>query len=142
MSVEPAIGCHSDDVPGQPQRAGLGQEACKSKRFFTKKVGTKVNPSDLMMNPLPGPMIVELIRLMSYKFVGQSSSQGELYGMRLVGGLTDVKEKAESLAAATAKWDLRKCTVVQLVLIWKAEFGCFTRNCVDIPEAAFCMVRL
>ena len=36
---------------------------------------------------------------MGFELVGQCSRQEELYGMRLVGGLTDVKEKAEGSAA-------------------------------------------
>ena len=91
--------------------------------FVTKKVGTNVNPADLMTKPQPGPKIVQLMKSMGYDFVGQSSRQEALYGLRLVGGLSDVKEKAKSLAAATAKRDLRKFTVAQLVLRRKAEFG-------------------
>ena len=34
------------------------QEASKSGRFVTKKVGTNVNPADLMTKPLWGPKIV------------------------------------------------------------------------------------
>ena len=140
MWVEPTAECQGDDVFGQPQRAGQGKTRrhaeCVDTRslqvkevFVTKKVGTNVNPADLMTKPQPGPKIVQLMKSTGYDFVGQSSRQESLYGLRLVGGLSDVKEKAESSgchsekrlsAAATAKRDLRKFTVAQLVLRRKA----------------------
>ena len=45
------------------------QEASKSGRFVTKKVGTSVNPADLMTKPLPKPEIEQLTSLMGYEFV-------------------------------------------------------------------------
>ena len=45
------------------------QEASKSGRFVTKKVGTSVNPADLMTKPLPKPKIEQLMSLMGYEFV-------------------------------------------------------------------------
>ena len=45
------------------------QEASKSGRFVTKKVGTSVNPADLMTKPLPTPKIEQLMSLMGYEFV-------------------------------------------------------------------------
>ena len=45
------------------------QEASKSGRFVTKKVGTSVNPADLMTKALPKPKIVELMNLVGYEFV-------------------------------------------------------------------------
>ena len=44
-------------------------EASKSGRFVTKKVGTSVNPADLMTKPLPKPEIEQLMSLMGYEFV-------------------------------------------------------------------------
>ena len=64
-----------------PNRRGLGkakhvdmqnlwiQEASKSGRFVTKKVGTSVNPADLMTKPLPKPKIEQPMNLMGYEFV-------------------------------------------------------------------------
>ena len=45
------------------------QEASKSGRFVTKKVGTNVNPADLMTKPLPKPKVEQLMNLMGYEFV-------------------------------------------------------------------------
>ena len=45
------------------------QEASKSGRFVTKKVGTSENPADLMTKPLPKPKIEQLMSLMGYEFV-------------------------------------------------------------------------
>ena len=45
------------------------QEASKSGRFVTKKVGTSVNPADLMTKPLPKPKIEQLMNLMGYEFM-------------------------------------------------------------------------
>ena len=67
-------GCHSDDVL-QVNHRGLGkakhvdvqnlwiQEASKSGKFVTKKVGTNVNPADLVTKPLPRPRIQQLMKL-------------------------------------------------------------------------------
>ena len=49
------------------------QYASKSKRFVTKKVGTNVNPADLMTKPLLGPTIVQNMKIMGYQFVGGAS---------------------------------------------------------------------
>ena len=46
------------------------QEASKSGRFVTKKVGTNVSPADLMTKPLSGPKIDQLMKIMGYEFVG------------------------------------------------------------------------
>ena len=98
---------HLDATMCSVNRPGLGKakhvDMHKSKRFVTKVVGTNANPADLMTKPLLGPKIVQLMKIMGSEFVGQSSRQEELYGMRLVGGLTDVKENSWSSAAATAK---------------------------------------
>ena len=82
-----------------------------------------MSPADLMTKPLPGQKVALLMKTMGYEFVGQSPRQLGKHCLRLVGGLTDVKVKAKSLAAATAKRHLRKFTVVQLALIRKAELG-------------------
>ena len=39
------------------------QDASKSKRFVTKKVGANVNPADLMTKTLPGPKIVQPLKI-------------------------------------------------------------------------------
>ena len=46
------------------------QEASKAGRFLTKKVGTKVNPADLMTKPLAKPKIEQLMSIMGYEFLG------------------------------------------------------------------------
>ena len=45
------------------------QEASKSGRFVTKKVGTNVNPADMMTMPLPRPKVEQLMSLMGYEFM-------------------------------------------------------------------------
>ena len=45
------------------------QEASKSRRFVTKKVGTTVNPADLMTKLLVRPKIEQLMSLMGYEFM-------------------------------------------------------------------------
>ena len=45
------------------------QEASKSGGFVTKKVGTSVNPADLMTKPLPKPKIDQLMNLMGNEFM-------------------------------------------------------------------------
>ena len=44
------------------------QEASKSGLFVTKKVGTNVNPADLMTKPLPRPKVEQLMSLVGYEF--------------------------------------------------------------------------
>ena len=62
-----------------------------------------MNPADLITKPVQRPKIVQLMKIMGCEFVGQTSRQEELQCMRLVQDLTDVMEKAKSLAGATAK---------------------------------------
>ena len=45
------------------------QEASNSGRFITKKVGTNVNPADLMTKLPARPKIVQLMSLMGYEFM-------------------------------------------------------------------------
>ena len=45
------------------------QEASKAGRFVTKKVGTNVNPADLMTKSLPRPKIEQLMSLIGYEFM-------------------------------------------------------------------------
>ena len=45
------------------------QEASKSGKFVTKKVGTSVNRADLLTKPLPTPNIEQLMNLMGYEFM-------------------------------------------------------------------------
>ena len=49
------------------------QEASKSGRFTTWKVGTCVNPADLMTKPLPKRKIVQLMNLTGYEFMETGS---------------------------------------------------------------------
>ena len=44
------------------------QEASKAGRFVTKKVGTNVNPADLMTKPLSKPKIEQPMSIMGYEF--------------------------------------------------------------------------
>ena len=46
------------------------QEASKAGRFVTKKVGTNVNPADLMTKPLAKPKIEQLMSIMGFDFLG------------------------------------------------------------------------
>ena len=57
----------------------LIQEASKSEKFVTKKVGTHVNPADLMTKPLPSPKVEQLVNIMSFRFVEQYKGQSELH---------------------------------------------------------------
>ena len=43
------------------------QEASKSVRFVTKKVGTSVNPANLLTKPLPMPKIGQLMSTIGYE---------------------------------------------------------------------------
>ena len=45
------------------------QEASKSGWFITKKVGTNVNPADLMTKLLARPETEQLVSLMGYEFL-------------------------------------------------------------------------
>ena len=47
------------------------QEASKSGKFVTKKVGTNVNPADLMTKPLTRPNIEQLMTVMGFRFAEQ-----------------------------------------------------------------------
>ena len=55
------------------------QEASKSGKFVTKKVGMHVNPVDLMTKPLRRPDIEQLMHVMSHRFVEQYKGQSELH---------------------------------------------------------------
>ena len=46
------------------------QEAPKAGRFVTKKVGTNVNPADLMTKPLAKRKIMQLMSIMGYECLG------------------------------------------------------------------------
>ena len=71
------------------------QEASKSKRFVTKKVGTSVNPADLMTKPMPRPKIEQLMNIMGFEFVEQC--------LKRAGNLTKAKEKPASWAQTRGK---------------------------------------
>ena len=45
------------------------QEASKSGRFITKKIGTNMNPADLMTKPMPRPKIEQLMKFVGYEFM-------------------------------------------------------------------------
>ena len=66
------------------------QEASKSGRFVTEKVGTSVNRADLMTNETENE---QLTNITSCEFVEQCLKRGERRGMRLVGSLANAKEK-------------------------------------------------
>ena len=75
VRAELAPGRFSNNVLGQSQRTGQRQTrrhaelvASKSGRFVTKKVGTNVNPADLISKPLPKPKIEQLMNHMGYEF--------------------------------------------------------------------------
>ena len=53
------------------------QEAFKSGRFATKKVGASVSPADLITKPLPRPNIEQLMKIMGYEFVEHQQRTGE-----------------------------------------------------------------
>ena len=55
---------------GQGETRVWIQEASESDKFVTKKVGTHVNPADLMTKPQPRPKIEQLVNVVSYRFVG------------------------------------------------------------------------
>ena len=44
------------------------QEASKSGRFATKKVGTSVNPAGLMTKPVAKPKVERLVGIMGHEF--------------------------------------------------------------------------
>ena len=44
------------------------QEASTARRFVTKKVGTNVNPADLMTKPLANPKVEQLMSIMGCEF--------------------------------------------------------------------------
>ena len=50
------------------------QEASKSNRFTTK-IGTNVNPADLMTKPLTKQKIEQLMSIMGYEFLENDKSQ-------------------------------------------------------------------
>ena len=58
------------------------QEASKAGRFVTKKVGTNVNPADLMTKPLARPKIKQLMIIMGYEFLrtDEDSLEGRVTG--------------------------------------------------------------
>ena len=85
------------------------QEASKSGRFVTKKVGTSVNPADLMTKPLPKPKIEQLMNLMGYEFVkGETGAlKGRAGGeMRLQWEI--FREYLGAILARLMKWTLRQ----------------------------------
>ena len=45
------------------------QEVSKSGRFFTKKVGTSVNPAEFKTKPMPRSKIEQLMNIMGYEFM-------------------------------------------------------------------------
>ena len=51
------------------------QEASKSGRFVTRKVGTNVNPADLMTKPLAKPKIEQLMGITGYEFMEMTWTQ-------------------------------------------------------------------
>ena len=69
MWVEPTRGCPSDDLLGQPQKVG---------RWL------RTYPADLKTKQLPGPKIVQLMKIMGCDFVGQHLEREGLHCTKLV----------------------------------------------------------
>ena len=80
MWAEPTLGRLGNDGLGQSQRAGQSEARRHAESVdtggiqvrqgsSTKKVGTSVNPADLMTKPLPKLKIEQLMSLMGYEFV-------------------------------------------------------------------------
>ena len=59
------------------------QEASMSGRFVTKRVGTSVNPADLMTKPLAKAKIEQFMGIMGYEFTGDDvdSKKGRSTGV-------------------------------------------------------------
>ena len=94
LGISCALNPHLDDSATMclVNRRGLGkakhlnvqhlrtQEASKSEKPATKKVGTYVNPADLMTKPtVETKKIEQLTNIMSYRFVEQCKGQSELH---------------------------------------------------------------
>ena len=85
--VEPTLGCHSDDVLGQPQRAVQGKtrrhaELVDTRSLQAKDVchdegGYELEPCRLDDETTTGTKIVQFTKIMGFGFVGQSSRQEE-----------------------------------------------------------------
>ena len=63
------------------------QEAPKSGRFVTKKVGTNVNPADKMTKPLPKPNTEQLMHIVHYRFVSSTDGNHIVQSWRLLSKL-------------------------------------------------------
>ena len=96
QSVAKYLGLDASESMGLVNRRGLGkakhvdmqnlwiQEASKSGRFATKKVGTNVNPADLMTKPLLRPKIKQLMKIIGYDFVEHHLKRDGSRGARVV----------------------------------------------------------
>ena len=90
ISEEPAPGCLSNDVLGQLPRIGQGETRRHAEPVdtggiqVTEKVGTNVNPADLMTKPLPGAKIELLMKIMGCEFVEQHLEREGLHCTRVV----------------------------------------------------------
>ena len=58
------------------------QEASKSNRFATKKIGANVNPADLMTKPLTKQKIEQLMSITGYEFLEESADESEITSSR------------------------------------------------------------
>ena len=72
------------------------QEASKFGRFVTKKVGTNVNPADLMTKPLPRPQVEQLVGLMGYEFMRTAAVTRK--------GSTRVSAAVQGLQKQSVQW--------------------------------------
>ena len=54
------------------------QEASKSGKFVTKKVGTSVIPTDSMTRPMPRSKIEQLMNIMGYEFIRTETKSVEV----------------------------------------------------------------
>ena len=86
MWIESAPGCLSNNVLGKAKRVDMQnlwmQEASNAGRFATKKVGTNVNPADLMTKPLAKPRKEQFMSIMGYEILRTDvdSLEGRLTG--------------------------------------------------------------
>ena len=84
------------------------QEASKSGRFTTRKVGTNVNPADLMTKPLPKPKIEQLMNLMGCEFTGDAGT----------------RRRIRDLGSKLAPWWRAQCKGTAAVAVMSAKAWC------------------
>ena len=85
-------------------------EPSKSGRFTTRKVGTNVNPADLMTKPLAKPEIEQLMGIMGYGFMEMMWTQERV----------DRKERDDVSATWVSK---NSCTLVKSCVLRDSSSG-------------------